>query len=61
MDRQIFITNYDKFFEIALKNLLENNDYQTARPIERHRMLMNELENLYFLDNPFLLSSAVDD
>jgi hypothetical protein len=47
LDRQTFILNYDKFFKEALKNLLERNDYHTARPIERHKMLMNELETLY--------------
>ena len=47
MDRQTFIVNYHKFFKKALKNLLERNDYHTARQIEKHKMLMNELETLY--------------
>jgi hypothetical protein len=48
MDKQTFIVNYDKLFKKSLTNLLERNDYHTARPIERHKMLMNELETLYW-------------
>ena len=48
MDKQTFLVNCDKLFERALKDLQDRNDYQTARPIEKHKMLMNELETLYW-------------
>lgn len=48
MDKRTFIVNYDKLFERAMKNLQERTEYHTARPIEKHTMLMNELETLYW-------------
>ncbi len=56
MDKQTFIVNYDKLFEQALKNLKDRNEYHTARPIEKHKILMNELEKLYWKERQKRLS-----
>jgi hypothetical protein len=48
MDRHTVIVNYDKIFEKALKKLLEEKDYHFAPAIEKHKMLMNELDSLYW-------------
>lgn len=47
MDEETVI-HHDRLFKKALKVLLERKDYHIAPPIEKHKMLMKELDTLYW-------------